>query len=85
MRRASHDFVTAVVPAAAAGQLISFAMPYDLVRSVTEELRWDPRIDAGRIAVSADGSTVTLTGVVQSYSVKCCAEKSRERFAASSM
>jgi len=50
-------------------------MPCDLVRSLTEELRWDSRIDAERIVVSADGSAVTLKGVVQSYSVKCCAEK----------
>ena len=74
LRRASHEFVIAAVPPAGGGHVLWFAMD-DLVRSVTEELRWDPRIDAERILVSADGSTVTLKGVVQSYSVKCCAEK----------
>jgi hypothetical protein len=50
-------------------------MDDDVVRSVTEELRWDPRVDADRIVVTADGSTMTLKGVVRSYSAKCCAEK----------
>jgi len=74
MRRASHEFVIAAVPSAGRGHVPWFVMD-DLVRSVTEELRWDPRIDAERIIVSADGSTVTLKGVVQSYSAKCCAER----------
>ena len=46
MRRTSHGFVTATVPFAAGGHVLWFVMD-DLVRSVTEELRWDPRIDAG--------------------------------------
>jgi osmotically-inducible protein OsmY len=75
MRRTSHVFVTSVVPAAPGGQVTWFAMPYDLVRSVTEELRWDPCIDSERILVSSDDRTVTLSGTVQSYSAKCCAEK----------
>ncbi len=45
-----------------------------LQRSVTEELRWDPRLDASNVAVSADGGTITLEGSVRSYSEKCCAE-----------
>src|SRR3954471_20320010 len=75
MRRTSHVFVTPVVPAAAVGRLTSFAMPYDLVRSVTEELRWDPRIDAERIAVTADGRPINLRGTVHSYSANGNAEK----------
>jgi osmotically-inducible protein OsmY len=47
----------------------------DVVRSVSEELRWDPRIDAERIIVSGDDRTITLAGTVRSYSAKCCAEK----------
>ncbi|MEA2236630.1 MAG: hypothetical protein QOC81_1354 [Thermoanaerobaculia bacterium] len=47
----------------------------DVVRSVSEELRWDPRINAERIIVSSDDRTVTLTGTARSYSEKCCAEK----------
>ena len=47
----------------------------DLVRSVSDELRWDPRIDSERIVVSADDRIVTLSGSVPSYSAKCCAEK----------
>jgi osmotically-inducible protein OsmY len=74
MRRASHEFVIAAIPSAVREHVPLFVMD-DLVWSVTEELRWDPRIDAERIIISADGSTVTLKGVVQSYSVKCCAEK----------
>jgi osmotically-inducible protein OsmY len=50
-------------------------MPDDLIRAVSEELRWDPRIDPTRIRVTEDDRTITLKGAVQSYSVKCCAEK----------
>jgi osmotically-inducible protein OsmY len=45
-----------------------------LERAVIEELRWDPRVDAGRITVSADGQTIALDGAVRSYSEKCHAE-----------
>ena len=75
MRRTSHLFVTSDVPAVGRGQLPCDGMNDNLVRSVSDELRWDPRIDAERIVVSADERTVTLTGTVNSYSAKCCAEK----------
>jgi osmotically-inducible protein OsmY len=42
--------------------------------SVMDELRWDPRLDASKVAVSAEGATVTLAGSVHSYSEKCRAE-----------
>jgi osmotically-inducible protein OsmY len=45
-----------------------------LQHSVTDELRWDPRLDATKVAVSAEGATVTLAGSVHSYSEKCRAE-----------
>ena len=45
-----------------------------LQRSVLDELRWDPRLDAGKIAVSVDGATITLAGSVKTYSEKCHAE-----------
>lgn len=45
-----------------------------LRRRVTDELRWDPRIDADGIDVSVESAIVTLGGSVHSYSEKCCAE-----------
>ena len=75
MRRTSHLFVIPIVPAEGRGPLSCDGMNDDLVRSVSDELRWDPRIDAERIVVSADDRRITLTGTVQSYSAKCCAEK----------
>lgn len=56
-----------------AGMLRSDAA--SLVHVIGEELRSDPRIDAERIIVSASEHTVTLRGVVRSYSQKCCAER----------
>ncbi|HEV7484886.1 MAG TPA: BON domain-containing protein [Thermoanaerobaculia bacterium] len=75
MRRTSHEFVIPAVPSEAVGRVRWFAMHDDLVRSVSDELRWDPRIDVERIVVSVDDSTVTLAGTVQTYSAKCYAEK----------
>jgi osmotically-inducible protein OsmY len=46
-----------------------------LERAVAEELHWDPRVDTGRVIVSTDDKTITLKGVVRSYSEKCCAER----------
>jgi osmotically-inducible protein OsmY len=40
---------------------------YDLELSVSEELGWDPKVDSGAIAVSADGGDVTLRGTVGSF------------------
>jgi osmotically-inducible protein OsmY len=45
-----------------------------LQRSVLDELRCDPRLDAGKIEVSVDGAAVTLAGSVPTYSEKCHAE-----------
>lgn len=45
-----------------------------LQRNVADELRWDPRLDASKVAVSVDDAEVTLSGSVPSYSEKRCAE-----------
>lgn len=45
-----------------------------LERIVTDELRWDPRLDASKVVVSADGALVTLAGSVRSYFERCRAE-----------
>lgn len=75
MRRTSHRFVTPAAPLVTAAPVSCLIMQDDLVRAVSEELRWDPRIDADCIRVSAEGRTITLSGAVRNYSVKCCAEK----------
>jgi len=46
-----------------------------LQAAVAEELRWDPRVDAERITVSAVHRTITLGGAVRSYAQKCWAER----------
>lgn len=46
-----------------------------LARAVLEELRADPRVDDGRVTISADDRTITLNGAVRTYSEKCCAER----------
>src|ERR1043166_6276587 len=53
------------------GRRVNSAM---LERSVIDELTWDPRIDASKVSVSADGATVTLGGIVHSYTEKVHAE-----------
>jgi osmotically-inducible protein OsmY len=45
-----------------------------LQRNVADELRWDPRLDASKVAVSVDDAEVTLSGSVPSYCEKRCAE-----------
>jgi osmotically-inducible protein OsmY len=75
MRPTSHLFVIPAVPLVTAAPVSCLVMQDDLVRAVSAELRWDPRIDADRIRVSAEGRTITLSGAVRNYSVKCCAEK----------
>jgi osmotically-inducible protein OsmY len=75
MRHPSHLFVIAAVPPIGAAPVSWLVMQDDLVRAVSEELRWGPRIDADRVRVSAKGRTITLSGTVRSYSAKCCAEK----------
>jgi osmotically-inducible protein OsmY len=47
---------------------------YDVREGVKNELAWSPKVDAGRIAVSASDGAVTLTGQVGSYLEKWEAE-----------
>lgn len=50
-----------------------------LQRDVTEELEWDPAIDAAHIGVSARDGVVTLTGHVASFGEKLAAERAARR------
>jgi osmotically-inducible protein OsmY len=52
---------------------------YDLECSVTEELRWEPKLDSNAIAVSANDGEVTLRGTVASFREKRDAEKTAQR------
>jgi osmotically-inducible protein OsmY len=45
-----------------------------LEANVIDELKWDPRLNASKVSVSARGATITLAGVVHSYTEKCTAE-----------
>ena len=51
----------------------------ELEISVADELFWDPKVDSGGIAVSADDGTVTLRGTVGSFREKREARKAAER------
>src|SRR5262245_45984932 len=51
----------------------------ELQRLVTEELHWDPKVDAAAIAVAADDGTITLRGTVGSFRQKREAKKDAER------
>jgi osmotically-inducible protein OsmY len=51
----------------------------DLERSVADELYWDPKVDNGAIAVSADNGVVTLRGTVGSFRQKREATQDAER------
>src|SRR3954452_789263 len=75
MRRTSHDRVTRGLGSIDGGRVVCGVMNAEVVRAVSEELRWDPRIDAERIIVTVDDRTITLSGSVRSYAAKCCAEK----------
>jgi osmotically-inducible protein OsmY len=46
----------------------------ELQRDVAAELEWDPSVDASRIDVEVHAGIVTLTGLVNSYAQKCCAQ-----------
>jgi osmotically-inducible protein OsmY len=46
---------------------------------VTDEIRWDPKIDGRAIAVSVNDGIVTLRGTVGSYVEKREAKKAAER------
>jgi osmotically-inducible protein OsmY len=51
----------------------------ELVRNVTQELFWDPKVDHVEIAVAADGGVVTLRGTVGSFRQKREAKRAAER------
>ncbi|MDY7578660.1 BON domain-containing protein [Herbaspirillum sp. RTI4] len=53
----------------------------DLQQKVTEELHWEPSIDATHIGVAAKNGIVTLTGYVTRYIEKRNAERAAERVA----
>ena len=46
---------------------------------IEEELRWDPKLNAAHIAVSADGGVVSLLGAVDTYAEKWVAEDAAKR------
>ena len=50
-----------------------------LQASVTAELAWEPKVDGEDIAVSAEGSVVTLRGTVSSVAEKHQAQKAAQR------
>lgn len=47
--------------------------------SVTHELRWDPKLKASRIGVTATDGSVTLSGDVKTYAEKAAAVRAAER------
>jgi len=51
----------------------------ELVRWVTDELFWDPKVDGDAIAVAANDGRVTLRGTVGSFREKREAQKAAER------
>ena len=51
----------------------------ELMKNVTDELFWDPKVDSSSIAVATDGGTVTLRGTVGSFREKREAKKAAER------
>src|SRR5690349_366972 len=52
----------------------------DELRSlVSEELNWEPRVDAAHIGVACRDGVVTLSGHVQSYAEKLAAERAVRR------
>jgi osmotically-inducible protein OsmY len=50
-------------------------------RDVSDELQWDPDVDASNIAVSVTGGVVELAGYVKTYSDKFEAESATKRVA----
>ena len=52
---------------------------YDLERSITEELQWDPKLDSKAIAVSSYYGEVTLRGTVGSFREKRDAGRAARR------
>jgi osmotically-inducible protein OsmY len=51
----------------------------NLAHDVAEELHWDPKVDSGAIAVSADDGVVTLRGTVDGFRQKLDAKHDAER------
>ena len=51
----------------------------ELQDAVIDELRWEPRVDASEIGVSAKAGSVTLTGHASSYMQKLDAVRAAER------
>ncbi|CAG2128884.1 periplasmic protein [compost metagenome] len=52
---------------------------HQIQKDVTEELDWDPAIDAASIGVEVHKGIVTLSGHLSSYSEKLAAERAVER------
>ena len=50
-----------------------------LRQDIEDELRWDPKVNAARIAVSVDTGAVTLLGAVDTYAEKWAAEEATKR------
>lgn len=48
-------------------------------RAVTQQLEWDPAVDASAIGVAARDRAVTLTGLVNTYAEKLAAERAAKR------
>ena len=46
---------------------------------VTQQLEWDPAVDASAVGVSARGGAVTLTGSIDTYAGKLAAERAAKR------
>lgn len=45
-----------------------------LLQAITEELDWEPRVDATNLVISVDNGVVTLSGTVRTYFEKLAAE-----------
>lgn len=52
-----------------------------LQNDVMEELKWEPRVTASEIGVSATNGVVTLNGTVPTYAEKWAAERAAQRVA----
>ena len=52
-----------------------------LQKDVIEELKWEPRVTASEIGVSATDGVVTLNGTVPTYAEKWAAERAAQRVA----
>jgi osmotically-inducible protein OsmY len=50
-----------------------------LQRDITDELAWEPSVDAAAIGVTVDSGVVTLTGTVKSLPEKWAAERAAQR------